>query len=675
LETATLLLIIAAVIIAFFIAGFQYIFKNKEKSQLKYWLSLFRFLSVFLILLLLINPSIKKKRVEIIKPKLLIAIDNSSSVKYNLQNVKVQNTVNFFKTAKDLNGKFEINYFSFGSEIATLDSLKFNQKQTNLSIPFKEFSSIYKTETNPVILITDGNQTVGDNIEFINYNSPVFPFIIGDTTSYDDIYINHINTNKLAYINNKLPVEVFINYDGNKPVLKNLNIYHNNKKVYSKQLSFSNNRNVKTESFFLKPDAKGTQFYTAKIEALNNEKNTLNNAKTFAVDIIEEQSSILILSSILHPDLGVLKKSIESNKQRSVTIETITEFKGKLSDYQLIIVYQPTTQFKQVFNDLNTNNLNYFIISGTATDWDFLNKNQNNFHKQSIDVSEKYHAVFNPNYSTFINKDIKFSNFPPLEDMFGQVKFNIPYNSLLHQKIGTIKTENPLLATFENNNQRGAVLLGEHLWRWRMNSFSENKTFELFDGFMSNLIQYLSSKRTNKKLNIVIEPMYYANEAMNITVNYLDENLNFDSRAKLWLTISNKENKFIKKTPFSVVRNQYRLELSDIPAGDYSYVVSVDKQKETVSGSFKILPFELEQQFTNSSDQKLKIIAANTLGKVYYNNEQDNLKEALILDKRFKSIQKSYTSKTPLINWRWILGFIFLSLSIEWFVRKYYGKI
>tara|TARA_R110001583_G_scaffold135989_1_gene287815 strand:+ start:19209 stop:21236 length:2028 start_codon:yes stop_codon:yes gene_type:complete len=675
LETATLLLIIAALFIALFIAGFQYLFKNKEKSQLMYWLFFFRFLSIFSIVLLLINPSVKKQSIEIIKPKLLVAVDNSTSIKYNSQEIYVKNIVNFIKEEKDLNAKFDINYFGFGNSLFILDSLKFNQNQTNLSIPFKEFSSIYKTENNPVLLITDGNQNVGTNVEFVDYNSPVFPLIIGDTTSFEDIYIRQINTNNLAYIHNKLPVEVFINYEGNKQVIKNLNIYQNSKKVYSKQLSFSKGTNVKTESFFLKSDSKGTQFYTAKIETLKNEKNTINNVKTFTVDVIEEQSKILILTSILHPDLGMFKKSIESNKQRSVSIETTFKFKGELDDYQLIIIYQPTNLFKQVFNDLKEKNLNYFIVTGTATDWQFLNKNQTNFNKLSIDVFEKYHAIFNPNYATFINNDIGFSSFPPLEDLFGDVTFNIPFNTLLYQKIGTVETNKPLLVTFEKNNRKGALLLGENLWRWRMNSFSENKSFELFDGFVSNLIQYLSSTRTNKRLNIAIDPIYYANETVNVFANYLDKNLNFDTRAKLWFTISNKENNFLKKIPFAILQSKFAIELSNIPNGEYEYTVSVENQTTTVSGSFKILPFEVEQQFANANEKALKIVVAKTNGDIFYANQDAELIENLKADPRFKSIQKTTTVKTPLIDWKWILGLILFLLSVEWFTRKYFGKI
>ena len=46
----------------------------------------------------------------------------------------------------------------------------------------------------------------------------------------------------------------------------------------------------------------------------------------FSVEVIDEQIKVLILTSILHPDLGVLKKAIESNKQRSATISLINDF-------------------------------------------------------------------------------------------------------------------------------------------------------------------------------------------------------------------------------------------------------------------------------------------------------------------------------------------------------------
>jgi len=675
LKTVTIAFIILAVFAALFIASFQYLFHKKEKSQLNYWLFFFRFLSVLSILILIINPQIEKKKSKILKPNLIVAVDNSSSIKYNFQDNSVESLISFFKKNKELNDRFSVDYYSFGDNLGVLDSLNFKEKQTNLSLPFQEFYKLYKTGINPIILITDGNQTTGRGIEFIDYKSPVFPIIVGDTTIFKDISLKRLNVNKFTNINHKFPVELFINYSGKKPISKKINIYHKGKKVYTKQLQFYGAETSKIASFFLTASTKGTQYYTVKIEELDNEQNTLNNVKTFSINVIEEKSEILILTSIIHPDIGMFKKAIEGNKQRSVTISNIADFKGNLRDYQLVILYQPTSEFKNIFNDINSKKLNYFIISGLSTDWHFLNKIQSNFYKEFIPQSENYYPVFNAGYASFLSNDIGFSDFPPVEEYFGNVTFYFQHNSLLYQKIGSVNTQNPLLATFESNNQRIAILLGENIWRWRMRSYTLNNSFEIFDGFISNLIQYLSSNKKHKRLNVLIEPIYYSNETIQISASYLDKNLNFDNRAKLWLTVSNKKNDFLKKIPFAVFESRFTVELSNIPSGEYSYIVSVENQKPTISGLFKVLPFEIEQQYTNANDKELKILADKTNGKVFYNNQEAELVAYLKSDSQFKKIQTTETIKVSLIDWKWILGFIIFSLSIEWFTRKYFGLI
>ena len=675
METAHVLLIILAVFVALFLAIFQYIYKNKEKSQLNYWLSFLRFLSLFSIFLLFINPSIKKEIFQIIKPNLVIAIDNSSSIKYKSQDTNVTNLLELVKVDNDLNAKFSIEYYSFGNEFKILDSLRFNENQTNVYTPLNEFTKLYNKGINPVVLITDGNQTIGNTVEFSSYKSPVFSFIVGDTTKVEDIFINRLNVNENTFINNEFPVEVFVNYAGNKSITKNLSIYYNGKRLYSKQLNFSKTDHVKTESFFLKAESKGNQYYTVKIENLENEQNVINNAKDFSINVIEEKSEILILTDITHPDLGMLKKSIERNKQHSVSILKIDNNKTNIINYQLVILYQPNKKFKKTIEEIQTKKIHYFIISGSNTDWDFLNTTQNIFKKKVLSVTENYNPVFNMDYASFMSNDIGFSNFAPLEDAFGAVKFLIPFQTLLYQKIGNIATEEPLLATFDNNNQRGGVLFGKNIWRWRMSSFNENKTFELFDGFISNLIQYLASDFKSKKLNASIKPIYFSNETIQVSANYFDDNLNLDKRVKLWLTVSNKETNYLNKIPFALVNNRFVAELSNIPAFEYSYLVQVENQKESISGSFKVLPFEIEQQFTQSDDSALKILASNTNGGVYYNNQEINMLQDLKMDERFKSIQKASILKTPLIDWKWLLGFIIFLLSIEWFTRKYFGKI
>lgn len=628
-----------------------------------------------MILLLIIDPSIEREMFLVKKPKLLVAIDNSASIQHNSQNNNVSGLVNALKESTGLSEKYEVQYFTFGEGLKKLDSLNFSEKQSDLSEPFQQFSALFRNEKNPVIMVTDGNQTRGVAIDFLNYNAPVFPYIIGDTAISEDLSFHKLNVNKFSYIDNKLPVEIFINYSGIQEVSKKLNVFHNGNIVYSKQLNFSKGKNAHMESFYLESTKEGVQYYTASIENLKDELNTINNSRTFSIKVLEGQSKTLILTSTLHPDLGMLKRSIESHKHRSCDIVDVADFANDFSEYQLVIFYQPTIQFENVWKDIKNKKINYFIISGLFTDWSFLNKSQDFFKKQALAIGENFSPILNTNYTSFVSDDIGFENFSPLADKFGEINFTVPHEVLLFQKIGNIETEKPLLSTFETNDQRVAVLFGENLWRWRMTSYGTHKSFEYFDGFISNLVQYLSSSLKGNRLNIDVESMYYANETIRISARYLDKNFNFDPRAELWLTLSNAETSYIKKVPFGLEGTHYMAELSNIPPGTYNYKVTVENQDIQVSESFKVLDFEVEQQFRSSNRNGLENLANRTHGNIYFTNQHDQLIRDLNADDRFKTTQEITRSNTKLINWKWLLGLIIFMFSIEWFTRKYFGKI
>ena len=141
-----------------------------------------------------------------------MAIDNSESVKYLEQDKKAKNFVALLKNDDGLNERFDLEFFTFGKNINTLDSLAFNEKQTNPTLLFEQFSEVYANTLAPMVLITDGNQTYGNDYEYVaqKYKQVIFPLILGDTTSYTDLRIEQLNVNKYAYLKNKFPIEVKI---------------------------------------------------------------------------------------------------------------------------------------------------------------------------------------------------------------------------------------------------------------------------------------------------------------------------------------------------------------------------------------------------------------------------------------------------------------------------------
>ena len=246
---------------------------------------------------------------------------------------------------------------------------------------------------------------------------------------------------------------------------------------------------------------------------------------------------------------------------------------------------------------------------------------------------------------------------------------------MLFQKINGIENKHPLLVTFEDNSQKSGILFGEGLWKWRVASFLKTNTFQDFDEFIDNLIQYLVSIKKRNRLEINIEDLYPSNSTINIAALYTDKNYKFDTRASLEITITNIKTNKTTKTPFSLVHNYYQAEIENLTSGNYNYEVSDVGADITKLGTFKITEYQLEEQFTNANSKKLLKTAAKTGGRVYYKEEVKKLKDELLENKSFYITQKSIFKEQNLIDWKWILCCIIFLISLEWFIRKYHGKL
>jgi hypothetical protein len=677
MSSITLLLIILSGIIALSLALFQYWYKSKKRTSIYKVLTFLRFLTIFSILVLLINPKIEKESFYNEKPKLVIATDNSNSISFLKQESSVQKIVTDLKGNDALNNKFDLDFFTFDEDLKMSDSIGFTGKQTNVSSAFEKLQDIYKNDIAPTIVITDGNQTYGSDYEYtsLKYIQPVFPVIVGDTTAHTDIKLQQLNINKYAFYKNKFPVEAIITYNGDEEITTSFKILNGNTTVYSQNIVLNKTDNSKILNLTLPANQIGLFTYKAIVEPIENEKNTINNAKNFAIEVVNEKSNIAIVSDFMHPDLGALKKSIESNEQRSASILNINQFLAKTSDFQMVILYQPNTKFKSVFESLNTIPINRLIIAGTKTDWNFLNSISNQYKHDINSQQENYQAISNSNYSEFIIPNLDFQSFPPLKGKFGNLSFSVPNQTILYKQVGNIATENVLLATFEYNTKREAILLGENLWQWRAQSFLNQDSFNQFDEFIGKMVQYLASRKRRERLNVDFESFYNGSSNVIISAQYFNKTYEFDNRENLVINITNDITGNKKTFPFILKSNIYEVDLSSLTASDYSFTVKSTKSNISKSGNFKIIAYNIEEQFLNANVSKLQAVATNSSGKIYFQDNSKNLINDLLDDSRFAIIEKSTKNTVPLIDWKYLLALIILCLASEWFIRKYNGLI
>ena len=455
MDHKTILLIILSAVVALGIVFFQYRYEVKRKGKLYLILSSLRFLALFGIFLLLVNPKFTKNEYRIDKTDLILLVDNSTSVAASKDTI--QAILDRLNENQELKDRFNILQYRFGDQLLDGGSLEnvlaspklsFSEKNTNITGALEGIQDIHSASNSAIVLLTDGNQTLGQDYEYYgkNQNLSIYPIAIGDTTRYDDIVISQVNANRYAFLENKYPVEIFVSYNGKSGVRSDLKISVNGKRVFRESLSFSETNNSRVVNTLLDANSVGLKNIVVSVDSLATERNTENNVRQIAVEVIDEKTDIAIVSNLLHPDIGALKKAIESNGQRSVSILKPNTNVNDLQDVDLFILYQPDASFKNVYDFIQKKNAALFTITGSRTDWNFLNKVQNSFSKNSYNQTEEVFPDLNPGFGLFDISNFSMESFPPLDSDLGEITLLKSGEILLGQRVKGVVLNQPLLA-------------------------------------------------------------------------------------------------------------------------------------------------------------------------------------------------------------------------------------
>ncbi len=669
------ILIIIAAIVAIFLALFQYdyIFSSK-KSNRKPWFAALRAITVFSILLLIISPKFEQVSLTTVKPKLLLMVDDSRSISYLNADAHLESDVQELLNDVDLKERFDLISYSFGPSSLLLDSLSFNYKTSNIAAAISEPQELYKRQNKALVLMTDGNQTVGSNYNYskVDASTHIYPVVYGDTTQYPDLYISQLNVNRYSYLDNEYPVEIFVNYTGKGKVDSKFTISNGSKTLYQERLSFDNSNKSVIVTAQLQSDQVGLQRLTAQILPINEERNIQNNKRNFAVEVIDQKSRVLIISNITHPDIAALKNAISSNRQRSVDVHKPTD-SYDVNDYNLVILYGMDPAFAKANSTIASLQKNTWQILGPTPNLPYLNATIDAYQIEVYKQTDEVQPVINDSYPNFNLDSFNYDDYPPVTAPFGQIKVNAPSQTLFYKQIGAVVTRQPLWFTYEQGGSKHAVFAASGLWRWRSQSYLDTKEFKNFDDLINSQVQLLASNERRDRLEIRAEAFYYENDKISINAQLLNDNYELVDNGVLNIKVINEEEKTSLERPFILNGFTYNVDLSGLPAGDYSYEVAVKGDNIKRIGTFTILDFDIEQQFVSSNYQGLSSIATND--KVYLRKDLNQLKTTLLEDPLLQDLERSEIVFQSLIDWKILLFVIALLLALEWLLRKYNGLI
>ena len=675
MQTQTVLLIILAAVVALSVVLIQYFFKTKRKGRLTLLLSFLRFLGIFGVFLLIINPKFTKATYTLEKANLAILVDNSSSVAESSETIS--GILKELQTSSELSDRFQMSNYSFDSELKSLDTINFEGSQTDISKSVNLLKSTYLGRNTAVILLSDGNQTIGQDYVFANNKEGplVYTVTVGDTTKYEDLSVGPINTNTYAFLNNKYPLETYVTYQGASSVSSVVTISVDGKSVFRETVKLSERDNIKNINTLINADAIGLKTIQVAIAPLETERNIVNNIRETSVEIIDEKTNIALVSEILHPDLGALKKAIESNEQRVVNILKPSADQSILDEVDLFLLYEPTSNFKNIIQYIEQKESNVLIISGTHTDFNYLNSVQTDFQ---IEVGYPVQEVFgnlNSGFTKFDITDFDLTDFPPLLSDAGPLTFGVSAETLLNMQIKGLEMDTPLLSLWEANTRKKGLLLGEGIWKWRIQSYRNNGNFSNFDEFIGKIMRYMATENGKDRLNVDYDTRYEGSNTAFISATYFDEAYIFDINAVLKIFVTNKDTKETQNTPMVLKNGYFEADLTNLPPSEYRFTISVKDTDFSESGSFVISDFDIEKQFVSSDYKKMSQLATNTGGNHYFPSEINKLLGELTSREDFRPTQRSTENVVSLIDFKILLAIIVLAFTAEWFLRKYNGLI
>lgn len=671
-----------------FVAGFVFsamlYFRDKQNAErsktLRFSLATFRFVSVSLIALLLLDIFVKRLINETEKPVVIIAQDNSSSItatkdSSQLKTDYIKSLNSFIAAVKD---KYEVKTYAFDSETKSSETFDFKGKETDISQFFSDIENNYANKNiGAIVLASDGIYNKGTNplysIERIN--APVYTIALGDTIPLKDLWIQTINHNQVAYLGNAFPVEVIVNAVDLKNKNVNLTINQNGKTLKTENITITSDNFSKAYNYTIDALQPGIQRYSVSLTVLEEDKNKQNNAQAFVIDVIDNRDKVLILANAPHPDVAALEQSISSTQTYEVEVALVNEFTKPLKPYSLVILHQTGVLPQRISSEIKTNNQSVFFIGNNFTNFLSGVNTKAGFDSRTNDVEASYRKEFSL-FSVSTELQNYFKNFPAVKCAFKNTLVSNGANSLLTQKIGVVETEEPLMVFTENNGVKSCGFLGDGLWRWRLRDFVDHENHNLFNELINKTVQYLSVKADKSFFRVYSKKIINENEPLEFTAEVYNQSYELVTEPDVTLTLKDEKGKSYNYT-FSKKQNMYSLSAGMFPAGEYRYEAKVKYGDKlfTKSGIVIVKEIVSEKINTVANHQLLYQIAQQSGGKLYYKNQLEQLQKDILLSESIKSITYSHKQLTDLVNLKWLFFIILAFLSVEWFLRKYHGRV
>jgi hypothetical protein len=671
-------------------------------------LGVFRYIVLLVAALMLLEPKLETHHRQLSPPVIAVLHDDSESILINRDStyLRTEYPAKLKAFMDKLNGeeKVKTHFFAFSNDLGadgSPDSLRYRGMGTNISNALSGASKLFSNQNlGAVVLLTDGISTTGMNPIYTldQFQQPVYTVLLGDTTPQKDIRIAEVLYNQIAYLDNETPIKVKVMSAGYDAATVKVNLVGGGKVLATQTVNLSKDNSIVDADFLVKPSQTGILQYTITVDPLPDELTTRNNVKAIFINVLETKVKIAIFGGYPHPDIGALRNALIRDQRYEVkefihkTAATfyVEPASVNLADFDLFILhnfpFSPSDGaiLNQIKNEIDGRKAPVMVFVGQSTNLQVLKNGlgdklgitpgtfQSNVEEAIILFKEEY-----KNHSTYTFDEgwiRMMNNSPPLYRNQSEWKAGGDTKVLATARIKGVALDYPIYGLQNHLERKNMVFVGENIWRMRAHAHVETASFDAFDTWIYNNIQWLIVREDKRRFKVApSKQLFTGNEPVLFRGEVYDESYKplsgVDIKLKLKYPDGKQDETYLKETGNA----RYFLELNNLEEGTYSYEAEGTKNNVRVGtdrGEFSIGRSNIEHLNLTADKGLLQQIALRTRGSFHTSRELDKLADEILALSSLKPVATITTKRLGFNEFQWIFYILVGLLAVEWIVRK-----
>ncbi len=668
-----------------------YVFEEGEHPAWRYGLAALRFSSVTLIAVLLLSMLWKRTDTVTEKPLIVFLQDNSNSLqlsfgsfapdKYHEQAGQLQQL---------LKEEYDVAVYNFSGTLQPQQGKPdFSGQETNISAAIEEvFEREGARNIGALILASDGIFNQGNSPQYTRnaLNVPIYTIALGDTSVQKDLLLQQVRYPELVYLGDDFMLDISVsanNLNGTSTTLEVLDAAGNI--LLSKNIAVASERFSTQVQVPLTAAKAGMMSFSVRLKAVKGELSLANNQEMVYVEVLDGRKKVLVLFDAPHPDIKAIRAALSQQKSYEVTQADIKTFKADINAYDLVVLHglpaAGAASGLALLQSLNQRDMPVLWVLTGATQLPVFNNLQRALQISGTAQSgNEVYAVHRPEFAKFIltAETVKqISELPPLLSPFGKYAPSADADILFYQQLGNVKTTQPLVLLQQSGNKKTAVIAGEGLWRWRLHEFAQTKQTAATDELLQKTVQYLTVQTDKRRFRVnAVKNVFRSNVPVQLDAMLYNESYVPVNESDVTVRIQGEQGKAYDYT-FDKTGNAYTLNAGILPPGNYqvSAQTTYKGRKETAACAFYVRDVTLESLQTRANHQLLNTLSASSGAAMYGPQDMLKIVEDLRKNENITAVLHETFTTQPLIDEKWLFIIILLLLSIEWFIRKYYGNV